>query len=259
MINASRASDLLRPVKFRTYERMQISAGARVLDVGSGAGADTIPLAGWVAGGGLVAGVDLDRRMLGRAAAAARAANLEKQVFHICAQAEALPFATDSFDSSRSERLFQHLLRPARVLAEMIRVTRPGGHVVVLDTDHGTWSVDTAEADIERRLTRFKSDNFGHNGYAGRQLRRLFHEAGLGEITCEMISGYFTDYGLVRRLFLLDEVEAAALSAQVINPDELRRWRASLEIAAAKGTFFCSESMVLAAGQKRRSGGKNSL
>jgi hypothetical protein len=122
--------------------------------------------------------------------------------------------------------------------------------VVVLDTDHGTWSVDSPETDIERRLTRFKTEHFGHNGYAGRQLYRLFRMAGLQDITCEMISGHFTDYALCRFMFLLDQVEPAALQAGVLTPDEMERWRAGLEQAAARGTFFCSESMVLASGRK---------
>jgi len=45
-------------------------------------------------------------------------------------------------------------------------------------------------------------------------------------------------------------VEPAAVKAGVITEEELVRWRASLEAAAANGTFFCSESMVLAVGTK---------
>lgn len=244
------AADLLRPFKERTYERMQVQSGASLLDVGCGAGADTIPLAGRVGAAGKVVGVDHDREMVARAGSAAEAAGVQGRVFHLCADASRLPLASDSFDASRSERLFQHLPRPELALAEVVRVTKSGGRVVVLDADHGTWSVDTPERDIERRIARFKADHFGHNGYAGRQLYGLFCRAGLQDVTCEIISGYFTNYELVRFMFMLDEVEPAAMKAGVISEEELARWRASLESAARGGVFFCSESMVLAVGKK---------
>jgi len=229
---------------------MQIVPGTAVLDVGCGAGADTIPLAGLAGTAGKVAGVDHDREMVRRARLAAEAQGVSGNVIHVCADASNLPFPSNSFEACRSERLFQHLPHPQTALAEMVRVTKPGGRLVVMDTDHGTWSVDTPERDIERRITRFKADHFGHNGYAGRQLFGLLRKAGLQEVTCEVISGYFTNYELVRFMFMLDEVEPAAVKAGVINEEELIRWRTSLEAAAAAGTFFCSESMLLVVGRK---------
>ena len=245
------AAELLRSFKQRTYERMQIHSGDWVLDVGCGAGADTVPLTALVGEHGRVIGVDFDRIMLVRARHGAEAAGVEDRVRHICSDATQLPLFSNSFDACRSERLFQHLSHPEIALAEMLRVIKPGGRLVVLDTDHGTWSVDTPEKDIERRLSRFKADHFGHNGYAGRQLYRLFQQAGLKDVTCEIISGYFTNYELVRFMFMLDEVEPAAVKAGVISGEELMRWRASLEGAARGGYFFCSESMVLAVGRKQ--------
>jgi ubiquinone/menaquinone biosynthesis C-methylase UbiE len=243
------AAELLAAFKHRTYEKMHIAPHHLVLDVGCGAGADTVPLAGLVPSGGAI-GVDFDRAMLARGERHAAEAGVGARVFHVCSDAARLPLPPNAVDSSRSERLFQHLARPELALAEMVRVTKPGGWIAVLDTDHGTWSVDTPETDIERRLTRFKSDRFGHNGYAGRQLYRLFKQAGLVEVSAEILSGYFTDYALCRQMFMLDEVEPAAVEAGVITEDELRRWRASLEAAAKGGYFFCSESMVLSVGRK---------
>jgi len=171
--------------------------------VGCGAGADTIPLQSLVGPFGRVVGVDYDRAMLSRARVGADVADGGEHLLHVCSEAMNLPLESDMFDSCRSERLFQHLTHPELVIGEMLRVTKPGGHVVVLDTDHGTWSVDTPYKDIERRITRFKAEHFGNNGYAGRQLYRLFRQTGLKDLSCEIVSGYFTDYELARFMFRL--------------------------------------------------------
>jgi ubiquinone/menaquinone biosynthesis C-methylase UbiE len=244
------AANLLRSFKQRTYERMEIRAGDWVLDVGCGAGADTIPLKALVGVNGQVIGIDHDSEMLTRTKLSEKSENIAGDAGYICSDAVRLPFHSDLFDACRSERLFQHLAHPEIALSEMLRVTKPGGRVVVLDTDHGTWSVDTPEKDIERRISRFKADHFGYNGYAGRQLYRLFKQAGLMDVTSEIISGYFTNYELVRFMFMLDEVEPAAVKAGVISEEELIRWRTSLETASGGGYFFCSESMILAVGRK---------
>ncbi len=244
------AANLLRSFKQRTYVRMQIRAGDWVLDVGCGPSADTIPLKAVVGLNGQVIGVDYDSKMLMRAKLSEKPENSEGDVEYVCSDAVRLPFRSNLFDACRSERLFQHLAHPEIALSEMLRVTKTGGRVVVLDTDHGTWSVDTPEKDIERRISRYKADYFGNNGYAGRQLYRLFKQAVLMDVTSEIISGYFTNYELVRFMFMLDEVEPAAVKAGVISEEELIRWRATLETAAKGGYFFCSESMILAVGRK---------
>jgi ubiquinone/menaquinone biosynthesis C-methylase UbiE len=94
-------------------------------------------------------------------------------VQHVEAEATALPLGGDTFDASRSERLFQHLVDPGTALGEMARVTKPGGWVIVFDASWGMVSIDTLETDIERRLVRF-IDETGHpNGRVGRQLSAI--------------------------------------------------------------------------------------
>ena len=127
------AARLLLPSKLRTYELMELQEGHRVLDLGCGPASDTIALAGIVGETGRVVGVDADAEMVAEANERASAAELAGRVTHDHADAAFLPFDDDSFDACRSERVFQHLPDPTAALAELIRVTRPGGKVIVVD------------------------------------------------------------------------------------------------------------------------------
>ena len=55
-------------------------------------------------------------------------------------------------------RVFQHLLDPDAALAEMVRVTRPGGRIVVADPDYDTQVVDVPDQELARRVLRFRAD-----------------------------------------------------------------------------------------------------
>jgi len=242
---------LLQGFKRRTYEIMRISPGHRLLDVGCGPGTDTIPLGNLVGAGGETIGVDNDGAKLAKAEKRASAAGVSAWVrHHMTDVTRGLPFPDDKFDSCRSERLFQHLLHPEDVLKEMVRVTRPGGWIVLLDTDHGTKSIDSPEVDIERQLMRVTAERCLVNGYSGRQLYRLFKQAGLDQVAVETISIPFTDYALCRQANFLDRVEAEALAARVVTQAEIQRWRLSLERASAEGVFFASGTGTIVAGRK---------
>lgn len=242
--------EFLGRLKERTYSCMRIKPGDKVLDVGCGPGTDTIPLAQYVGSTGEVYGVDNDSMMIADAEKRTEQAGIKLWVTHKQAEAYSLPFESDYFDSCRSERLFQHLLNPALVLAEMIRVTKSGGWIVVLDTDWGSSGIDTEEIDLERRLTRFNADHMYNNGYAGRQLYRLFKTQGLKQVTYEVFPLVITNYAFSRQIADMDKLEREALVQGIITEHELRRIQMNLELADANGIFFCYTIMILTAGQK---------
>ena len=236
--------------KQRTYTLMHIELGHKVLDVGCGPGTDTIPLSQLTGATGQVVGVDYDEAMIVEADQRAEKAGISAWVRHDHADATSLPFESGYFDSSRSERLFQHLPNQEQALTEMVRVTKSGGWVVVLDTDWSTMSVDTAEVDIEQRLKRFRIEQRFHNGFAGRQLYRLFKQRTLADISVEMAPTHVTNYAIGRQGTSLHETEQAALAAGIITSDELDRWHTSLEQADAEGVYFHSVNQVIVAGRK---------
>jgi SAM-dependent methyltransferase len=240
---------LLSDLKRRTYEDLRLEPGDAVPDVGCGPGTDTIQLAALVGPSGRVVGVDHDAEMVAEAERRASEAGVAEWVTHERAIATALPYPADSFDASRSERLFEHLADPAACLVEMTRVTRPGGWVVVLDSDWGSLSIGSAEVDAERRFARFLADNLAENGYSGRRLRGLFNRQGLADLSVGVYGVPFTEYAAARGAMLFDQYEQRATAAGAVTSEELERLHAEWEDADAAGAFFASVTMVLVSGR----------
>jgi len=234
--------------KQKSYACMKIQPGDSVLDVGCGPGSDTLHLAQHVGAKGEVIGLDYDPAMVAEANRRVLGAGLGDRVKHQQGNATSLPFPDARFHACRSERLFQHLLFPERALFEMARVTKPGGCVVVLDTDWGTLSIHTSLPEIERRLIQCSNETCLNNSYAGRQLPQLFAAQGLRNISVEVLPYQITDYGLCREVIVLDHREQEAVAAGAISQDELDQWHEDLKAIDRNGGFFASFNLVLVAG-----------
>jgi demethylmenaquinone methyltransferase / 2-methoxy-6-polyprenyl-1,4-benzoquinol methylase len=134
-LNTAMTAGLHHRWRARAADFAHVGPGARALDVATGTGDLALELAARVGPGGEVIGSDFAERMLDRArmkAAAADRAGGVRPRFE-WGDALALPYADDSFDAATvgfGARNFSDL---SRGLAEMVRVVRPGGRVVVLE------------------------------------------------------------------------------------------------------------------------------
>ena len=246
-----RTGDFLQDVKQRSYTAMHVQPGSHVLDVGCGPGIDTIALGQLVGPTGKVVGVDLDEEMIAEALLAANEAAVDDWVIHQQGDIQSLPFDDATFDACRAERLFQVLpsaIDPQHVCAELVRALKPGGWLVALDADWGTWSMDSIDVVLERKLARFFAEQLRPNGYAGRQLRRLFMRQGLVEITVEVIPIHVLQS--TQAPLGGEWVHRAAVEAGIITQAEQEQWRASVEQADANNEFFATTSMIMIAGRK---------
>jgi ubiquinone/menaquinone biosynthesis C-methylase UbiE len=157
-------------------EFLHVRPGMRVLEVGSGLGI----LAAEVAAAARdveVVGVEQSGEQI---AAAVQA----RGVRYVRADAHELPFEAGSFDLVYARYLLEHVADPRRVLGQMRRVVRAGGRVAVQENDISLVRVDPPCPAFERAwqaLARCQRQLGGHP-YVGRQLYRLFREAGFSQI-----------------------------------------------------------------------------
>ena len=110
----------------------QLTPGERVLDLGSGAGTDSLIAAQMVGEQGHVTGIDMTQEMLAKARAAAaemEATNVE----FVEGEAERLPFPDASFDVVISNGVIDLVPDKDAVFTELFRVLAPGGRIQVAD------------------------------------------------------------------------------------------------------------------------------
>lgn len=110
----------------------RLAPGERVLDLGSGAGTDSLVAAQMVGPTGSVTGIDMTPEMLAKARASAAELGAENVGF-VEAEAERLPFADESFDVVISNGVIDLIPDKDAVFAELRRVLRPGGRIQIAD------------------------------------------------------------------------------------------------------------------------------
>ena len=110
--------------------RINIEPGTRVLDVACGAGQTAIPMS---RAGAKVTGIDIATNLIEQARARAQAENLDVRFDE--GDAEMLPYPDGSFDIVISLIGAMFAPRPDLVVAELKRVCRPGGKIIM-----GNWT-----------------------------------------------------------------------------------------------------------------------
>ncbi len=110
----------------------RLAEGERVLDLGSGAGTDSLIAAQMVGSGGGVTGIDMTPAMLEKARGAAAEMGATNVEF-VESEAEHLPFADGTFDVVISNGVIDLIPDKHAVFAELYRVLTPGGRLQIAD------------------------------------------------------------------------------------------------------------------------------
>jgi ubiquinone/menaquinone biosynthesis C-methylase UbiE len=231
--------------KQRMLDRAALSAGDAVLDVGCGPGDDLFAIANLVGPAGRLVGLDASEVMI--AEARRRAAKRGLHVRFEIGDATALPFADGAFDLCRAARVLEHLADPRKALAEMVRVTRPGGRIVVFDFDWDTLVIDHPDRQTTRTIVQTYSDAI-QNGWIGRELPRLFEEQHVEVLSVDPLQ-IAVHYALAE-LFLGGHLVALQESG-ALTPGQAQRWWEHLRRAEAAGTLLIGFTAFVVVGAHR--------
>jgi ubiquinone/menaquinone biosynthesis C-methylase UbiE len=226
---------------------LHLREGDRVLDIGCGTGDDVHLLAQRVGASGRAIGIDVSEEMI--AEARIRHAGSALPFTFLAGDAADLPFADACFDGCLAIRTFQHLVDPHGALAEMVRVVRPGGRLVVVDPDHDTAVIDVADRSLARKFLNFRADTIRNGGIA-HQMSSLFKACGLLDVAVIPMTEVRTDYAEVEAASHYEGGIRIAHEMGVLTAGEAQTLVCTMREAADAGRFLSAMTYFLTVGRK---------
>ncbi|MFF8769454.1 methyltransferase domain-containing protein [Kitasatospora sp. NPDC015120] len=246
-LDALAANPGVRQLRAWAHDRLAVAAGERVLDVGSGTGSETQVLAAAVGRGGSALGIEPHPGL--RALAERRAAEAGSAARFLDGDALALPLPDAEADAVRCERVLQHLTDPARAVAEMARVLRPGGRVTLLDTDWATFVIHPASPGVRAALATVVQEAAATPD-AGRRLAEWEADAGL---TVDAFGSAVLLHDPRSVTWpLVHGLGTAAVERGLITGAQRDALYEDLTAAAGRGSFHLSVTMFAVAGHRPR-------
>lgn len=225
--------------KRRVVELLGPRPGGVYLDVGAGTGDDARAVAKRI--GGTVIAIDSSATMMSEAVRRGLGTSVVGDAAH-------LPFADNTFDGCWSDRTFQHLPDPAQALGEMLRVTKSGGRLVVVDPDYGTQVMEFPDQELARRVLRYRAERGLRNGTLAHRMPAMFADLGLAQVRAEEMTLVVRDHTAVDNVMGLRTWAGAARSAGYLSEKEVARWERLFDETVATGHFMWAVAFFLTAG-----------
>jgi ubiquinone/menaquinone biosynthesis C-methylase UbiE len=207
--------------------------GTRVVELGCGTGAIARMIAAWP-GVAEVVGTDPSPILIQRARQLSAAAdNISFQE----ADGRQLPVADSSFDVAVLHRVLSHAPSPHQLLAEALRVLRPGGRVVVFDGDYATITLATGDHDPLQVCVGAMVSAFVNDPWVVRRLPAMIHEVGF---TASRIRSYgFVQIGDADYMISIADRGADTLAANGrIGRELAEALKAEARRRVGDGSFF---------------------
>jgi ubiquinone/menaquinone biosynthesis C-methylase UbiE len=168
------------------YQKVGLKQASKILDIGCGTGALEHELVNYTPAHSFA--LDIDPAPLNYAR------HYAPQCFYTLGDCLSLPYANRSIDVTFCHFLLLWVKDVHQALSEMVRVTRSNGYILSLaEPDYG------GRIDFPPELSKIGAwqsealKDQGANPYIGRELRSIFHHAGLVDVDVGVIGGQWRD------------------------------------------------------------------
>jgi ubiquinone/menaquinone biosynthesis C-methylase UbiE len=222
-----------------------IQPGEVVLEVGGGSGVVVREIARRTAGANRIIDIDINPYLLREAEALAKRAGLADRIAFQEGHAEAIPLAESSVDVALSFTVMEEG-DADRMLAELVRVTKPGGRIgaIVRATDMPSWISPPLSGALRSKADQPASGGADPAGCADTSLYQRFYAAGLTRVM------YFPQFAVLApdelsRITIIKQRILAALTT-----DETVEWQSAVAQAEADDTYFIASPHPCAVGIK---------
>ncbi len=241
--NASRGATERRR---RITAALDVHPGDVILDVGSGPGHQVFELSSVVGPNGRVHGVDPAESAI--AIASNRCSGLSNVQFDIGDVAK-LPFDNETFNAVLSSQVFEYLGGLGEALSEIYRVLKPGGLVLIHDTDWGALLWHSSDTE---RMSRIMQVWDGHlvDPSLPQSLGSKLKGAGFAEVRAEAVIQLETEFERGSVSDILMRFLVGYVESQGIPATEATAWKEDLEKLGATGDYFFNSNEYIFTGRK---------
>lgn len=216
--------------KKRLDELLGLSSRDVILDVGCGTGSDMRDIAKRNTSIRIV-GIDISMSMLDRAKTLTSTDLLESGTIAYSKQdANYLGFADNSFNVTRADRTFQHLSTPQKALHEIVRVTKPGGRILLTDSFWDTLHIDGVpeeDSDTMRKayLTIIKNPSIA------RSFKTLMELEGIQDVKVEIMKLVFSGFKDAETVLWMEDSLQEGMKMGGITQEEMEHATQSIRTA----------------------------
>ncbi len=242
-LNASAGATARRA---RILEALALKPGHRVLDVGSGPGHQAFDMSSVVGPTGHVDGVDSADSAV--EIARRRCSDLGNISFQL-GDASRLPFDDATFDAVMSSQVFEYLDDVAGALAEMFRVLKSGGRVLIHDTDWGAALWHSSDPDRMARIMEIWDDHLA-DPHLPQSLGRKLSDAGFKNVRAEAIVQVEPSYDPSSVSAILMKFVVGYVVSQGVSQSEADAWADDLTDLGSSGDYFFSSNEYIFIAEK---------
>lgn len=224
----SRVRALLHPV-----------AGHRYLEVGAGTGASAARL---------IEEYDVDVVTLDSARTMTEVQRARGLPHPVAADAHSIPFPDDSFGGVSADRTIQHIADPERCIEEMVRITRPGGWVVLADPDYSTQTLSIEDQMLAAAILAYRAAHI-RNGRLAHLHAPMLARLGLENIAVETVTATARDLDVFDHVWGLRTWAAPAAAAGFTDRDYTTAFQQQIDDAVACGAFTYTVTFFITTAQ----------